>query len=227
MSAKAFDLDFSERFGALDDPKASFVSKVYATLSLSLIVTALAAAWSAINIPIISPTWALLRWAPLLMLFVAMFIRMSGPFGWAFLFAFVTVEGLVIGPIITAYAAISGPFTVGYAVGLTALIFLGLTAYVRISGKNFSYLGGFLWMATLGLLITGIVLMFFPGPTAHYIYSWVGAALFSLWILYDTSAVTREHYQNNNVVGAVLNLYIDIIQLFLFILSIVSGRNRD
>ena len=227
MSTKGFDLDFSERFGALDDAKAAFVSKVYATLSLSLIVTAAAAAWSAMNISIASPSWALLRWAPLAMLFIAMFIRLSGPFGWVFLFAFVTVQGLVIGPILTAYAALSGPYTVGYAAGLTALIFLGLTAYVRISGKNFSYLGGFLWMATIGLLITGIALMFIGGPTAHYIYSWVGAALFSLWILYDTSKVTREHYQNNNVVGAVLNLYVDIINLFIFILSIVSGRSRN
>ena len=107
------------------------------------------------------------------------------------------------------------------------MIFLGLTAYVRITGKNFSYLGGFLWMATIALMLTGFALMFFGGATAQYIYACVGAVLFSLWILYDTSAVTRQYYQANDVVGAVLNLYLDILNLFLFLLQILSGRSKD
>jgi FtsH-binding integral membrane protein len=111
---------------------------------------------------------------------------------------------------------------------LTAAIFLTLTAYVRWSGKNFSYLGGFLMVATVGLFLAGLLFLFFPSANASYFMAWIGALVFSGWILYDTSAVTRQYYQSGNVVGAILALYLDILNLFLMLLRILSGnRSRD
>jgi FtsH-binding integral membrane protein len=60
-----------------------------------------------------------------------------------------------------------------------------------------------------------------------YWYSCIGALIFSGWILFDTSAVTRQYYQENNVPGAVLMLYVDILNLFLFLLRILSNRSDD
>lgn len=222
-------LDFEQRFAALDDAKAAFVSKVYASLGGCLILSTLACAWANTQMgwSIVRPNLAWLQWVPLGMMVMSMFIRslLTGIIGWGFLLTFVTIMGLILGPVINIYSNMpGGTRIVGTALGLTAVIFLGLTAYVRISGKNFSYLGGFLSMATLGLIVAGIALMFIGGSTAHYVYAWCSAVIFSGWILYDTSAVTREHYHNNNVVGAVLNLYIDIVQLFLALLRILSDR---
>lgn len=222
-------LDFEQRFAALDDAKAAFVSKVYATLAGCLIWSTLVCAWAntQMGLNFVIPNFVWLRWVPLGMLVMAMFIRsmLSGIIGWGFLLTFVTVMGMVLGPVIYVYSKLpGGTAIVGTAFGVTAVIFLGLTAYVRISGKNFSYLGGFLTVATLGLIAASIALMFIGGPMAHYVYAWISAVIFCGWILYDTSAVTREHYHNNNVVGAVLNLYIDIVQLFLAILRILGDR---
>ena len=226
-------LDLDQRFAALDDEKAAFVSKVYLSLSGCMLVSTLACALvvssqQVMNMVLANYSW--LSWMPLVMLFGAMFVRglLRGAAGWIFLLAFVSLMGLLLGPIIAFYTKTpAGTTTVGMALGLTAVIFLGLTAYVRITGANFSYLGGFLWMATIALFLTGIALMFFGGATAQYIYACVGAVLFSLWILYDTSAVTRAYYQANDVVGAVLKLYLDILNLFLFLLQILSGRSKD
>ncbi|MCW8132278.1 MAG: US12 family protein [Planctomycetota bacterium] len=222
-------LDFEQRFAALDDVKAAFVSKVYGTLAMCLIISTLAAAFvnTKMGFGIVAPNYVWLRWVPFGMLLVASFVRslLRGIVGWCFLLTFVVAMGLVLGLVVFAYSRLPGGMElVATALGITAAIFLTLTAYVRISGKNFTYLGGFLSMATIGLLLAGFALMFFGGPTANYIYAWVGAVIFSGWILYDTSAVTHIHYHENNVVGAVLDLYIDIVQLFLFILRILGGR---
>ncbi|MBI3830983.1 MAG: US12 family protein [Planctomycetes bacterium] len=222
-------LDFDQRFAALDDAKAAFVSKVYGLLCVSLIASTLTCAFTVANMATMR---GFANWAGLLalgLLLIGMFVRLSGPLGYVFLFGFVSLIGVSLGPLIDHYLKTpDGTNTVGLALGLTAGIFLGLTAYVRISGKNFSYLFGFLWIATIGMMLAGLALMFFGGPMSRYIYSWIGAALFCGWILYDTSAVTREYYQSNNVVGAVLNLFLDIVNLFLYILSILSNsRSRD
>lgn len=222
-------LDFEQRFAALDDVKAAFVSKVYGTLAMCLILSTLAAAFvnTQMGFGIVAKNFFWLRWVPFGMLLTATFVRslLRGIVGWCFLLSFVVAMGLVLGFVVYAYSRMPGGMEiVALSLGITAAIFLTLTAYVRISGKNFTYLGGFLSMATVGLIIAGLALMFFGGPTAHYIYAWVGAAIFSLWILYDTSAVTHIHYHDNNVVGAVLDLYIDIVQLFLFILRILGNR---
>ncbi|GMV81637.1 MAG: hypothetical protein AMXMBFR7_28210 [Planctomycetota bacterium] len=228
MALQTFDLTLDQRFAALDDAKAAFVTKVYGTLALSLIVTTLACGFTVANIDTMRPFAKVAGFITLGMVILSIFVRLKGVFGWAFLWTFVTLIGISLGPLINAYVSSAlGLETLTYALGLTATIFVGLTAYVRFTGKDFSWMGGFLWMATLGLIITSIAFFFFPSPNLYYWYSWVGALIFSGWILYDTSQVTRQYFQDNNVVGAVLNLYLDIVNLFLYLLSILSGRSRD
>jgi uncharacterized protein len=231
MALAMNDMSLEERFAALDDDKARFVSKVYSALSMSLL-------WSAIvcgvGISIFKemPEAELMRtrmviWVVQAVLILAsMFIRMQGTFGWIFLSAFVSVTGLALAPILIGVEQRHGIYTIGAALGLTGSIFLTLTGYVRYSGKDFSYLGGFLWMATIGLLLTGLLFMFFPQwrSQVNFWYSGIGALIFCGWILYDTSAVTRQYYRENNVPGAVLNLFIDIVQLFLYLLRMLSDR---
>lgn len=234
------NMSLDERFAALDDEKARFVSKVYSGLTLSLAVAAVSCGISIALFNKMPPQevrgiFTIMCIVELVMIVGSMFIRMTGPFGWAFLLSFVTVTGVTLAPVLMIYArppadapmSNSGTATIAAALGLTATIFLTLTAYVRWSGKDFSYLGGFLWMATIGLIVTGIGLMFFNYETVNYIRACIGALIFCGWILFDTSAVTRQYYRDNNVVGAVLTLYLDILNLFMFLLQILGNRRRD
>ncbi|MFH0939002.1 MAG: Bax inhibitor-1 family protein [Planctomycetota bacterium] len=225
------NLTLEERFAALDDDKARFVTKVYGGLTISLIVATIACVFGlqwfgAMSAEQAYSSWRMLWWVELGLIVLSMFLRLSGPFGWLFLMAFVSITGLTLAPVLIIYQQISGNGTIAMALGLTATTFLSLSAYVRYSGKDFSYLGGFLWMATIGLIITGLLLWIWPSQNVSYWQACIGALIFCGWILFDTSAVTRQYYQENNVVGAVLKLYLDILLLFMYLLQILSGRRE-
>jgi uncharacterized protein len=231
MALAMNDMSLEERFAALDDDKARFVSKVYSALSMSLLWSAIVCGvgisfFKGMAIPDLISTSRIIWFAQLALILSSLFIRWQGTMAWMFLAAFVSVVGLGLAPILILYEKFAGVHTIAVALGLTGTIFLTLTAYVRYSGKDFSYLGGFLWMATIGLCLTGLLFMFFPQWRAqvNFWYSGIGALIFCGWILYDTSAVTRQYYRENNVPGAVLNLFIDIVQLFLYLLRMLSDR---
>jgi len=228
MALSLANMSLEERFAALDDDKARFVSKVYSGLTASLALATIACVLGIVNFRAIAPgTWRMLLWVELGLIILSLFLRLSGALGWVFLAAFVTLTGLTLAPVLIMYQIIAGTQTIALALGFTAAIFLTLTAYVRYSGKDFSYLGGFLWMATIGLILTGIAFLFWPNAELSYWRACIGALIFCGWILFDTSAVTRVYYRNNNVVGAILALYVDILNLFLLLLQILSGKRKD
>jgi FtsH-binding integral membrane protein len=207
------------------DAREQFVSNVYGGLTLCLALAAglslIGAEWFKNNLPQSYQTWSILRWVPFGMLLIAMFVRFRGVVGWGFLLSFVAIQGFVIGPWLLVY----GLGTAGLAFGITMGMFVGLTAYARWSGQNFSWMGGFLSLATVGLMVAGLAISFFGvSADAHLAFSFIGALVFSCWILYDTSAVLNEHYESNNLCGAILQLFVDFVNLFLFILRILGGR---
>merc|ERR1712232_1098919 len=73
----------------------------------------------------------------------------------------------------------------------TAAIFLGLTVYTMLYGKDFSYLGGFLSVALGGLILTGVAGWFFPALIESLVFGLVGALTFCGYILYDTSRLVK------------------------------------
>jgi FtsH-binding integral membrane protein len=77
------------------------------------------------------------------------------------------------------------------------------------------------------VILTGLAFLFWPSAELSYWRACIGALIFCGWILFDTSAVTRTYYRDNNVVGAILALYVDILNLFLLLLQILSGKRRD
>ena len=225
-------MTFEERFSPLDSAQAQFVSKVYSGLTYSLVVATVACAmaislFNQMPVPQVRAITTVCIIAEVVLALIAAFVRFSGPFGWLFLTVFVALTGVTLAPILIIYEKLAGVGTIAAALALTATIFLTLTAYVRYSGKDFSWMGGFLWMGLFGLIIVGVLSIFLPMPNVNYWTSWFGAVLFSGWILYDTSAVTRQYYQDDNVVGAVINLYLDILNLFLYILRILGDRRSN
>ena len=221
-----YQMEHGSAYAGMDEGVARFIGKVYGTLAICMMASTAICAFAVANIQAFYPIAGVSRWILLGMILVSCFVRLSGPLAWAYLAAFVSLISVMIAPMIYSFTrTTAGTMTVASALGLTAAIFLVLTAYVRISGKSFTFMGGILWVSTLALIITGIALMFFPSKDAHYWLSCVSAVIFSGWILYDTSAVTEIHYPNNNVPGAVLNLYVDLVNLFLNLLSILRGRD--
>lgn len=138
-------------------------------------------------------------------------------FAWAFL------QGLVVAPLI-ALANAYAPNLVTQASLITAAVFLGLTAYVFVSGKDFGFLRGVLWIGffgVLGLSLAGLLFGFDLGVW----YSIAVAMLFAGFILYDTSNILHRYPSNAYVAGAIV-LFTDVVILFRQILIILMS-SRD
>jgi len=113
------------------------------------------------------------------------------------------------------------------AVVLTALITAGLTLYACQTKRDLSWMGGALWILLLVLIGGGLIRLFFPTtPLLDTIWAGFGALVFSGLILYDTWRI-MHHVSPDQWVLAALSLYIDIINLFMYLLQFLGAANRQ
>jgi len=111
------------------------------------------------------------------------------------------------------------------AAGITAIIFFSLTAFTMQSKWDFSFLGAGLGVALMCLFLWGIGLSIFGGgANIMYLYSLAGAVIFSLYIVFDTWLITQKFGPDDYIIAAI-SLYLDIINLFLFILSLLRSND--
>lgn len=112
----------------------------------------------------------------------------------------------------------------------TTGIFTGLTIYSYQTKINYTMYGNILIILLYALFMFGIFIPFFHIPILYTIYSVGGAVLFSFYIVYDTQLIinckNRELiYTVDDYVIAAVNLYLDFINLFIFMIDIIGGRN--
>lgn len=198
----------------------------YFLLSLTLLFSGLMAA---VAMKTNAPS---LGWLALLgsigLLFLTMALRNS-VWGLLAVFAFTGFWGYTMGPFLNMYIATfaNGMELIMTAMGGTGAIFLALSAYVLVSKKDFSFLGGFLFVGVIAILITLIIGFFFPTPALQLIVSAVSMIIFSGYILYDTSAIIRGG--ETNYIMATVRLFMDILIIFqnlLMLLGALSGRRN-
>ncbi len=140
-------------------------------------------------------------------------------------FAFTGVLGAAIGPMLNHYLSMAnGPQLIMQALGGTALVFFALSAYVLTTRKDFSFMGGFLFVGLIVALIASIALMFFHAPAAQMALSAGIVLLMSGLILFDTSRII--HGGETNYIRATVSLYLDIYNLFTHLL-ILLGLSDD
>ena len=116
---------------------------------------------------------------------------------------------------------LSGISTVG--------IFSGLTIYAWQTKYDYTQFGNCLLIALLGLIIFGMFSVFIPGNIGQIVYASAGAVIFSFYIVYDTQLIIggnnrRIQYSVDDYALAAINLYLDIINLFMAILELIDGR---
>jgi modulator of FtsH protease len=150
----------------------------------------------------------------------------------AALLGFTFVSGLFIAPalfVATLMAKLGGTLSanpVRDAFLLASAGFGGLTLYAFTSKKDFSFLGGMLWMGLLVLLGASLIGMFVGSAVFHLAIASVGVLLFGAYVLYDTSRLLHSD-EPITPVDAAISLYLDFLNLFLFLLQILSSGRRD
>eukprot|EP00668_Euglena_longa_P038000 GGOE01048950.1.p1 GENE.GGOE01048950.1~~GGOE01048950.1.p1 ORF type:complete len:250 (-),score=103.22 GGOE01048950.1:299-1048(-) len=206
----------------------SFIRKVYAVLSIQLAVTTMFL-FAAAFIPAYKEFLLRNRWLSmvcsilsLVMLLPLHVMKDQHPTNLYLLGGWTLSLSLMV----SASTVFVPPAIICQAFFLTFAVVTGLTIYAFTSKKDFTFLQGGLFSALWILLLVGFLRLFVPfGPAAHLVYASVGALLFVGFLLYDTSNLIRK-YSVDDWIPAVITLYLDILNLFLHILQMLSQR-RD
>ncbi len=196
-----------------------FIKKVYSLLAMSMGTAAIGAYFgSGPLLLLVAPNMMLFFILQIALIFFASFAARKPGLNMVALFSFTTVSGLTLGPLLYQV----GPSIAAEAFALTAITFAGLSMYVVYSKKDFSFMSGFLMTGLIVLVVGGLLNMFFiQSGMMHFVMSGASVLLFSGFILYDTSNILR-YYGTDEYVSATLALYLDVLNLFIALLSILG-----
>jgi modulator of FtsH protease len=146
------------------------------------------------------------------------------------LYLFTFLEGLALAPLITIYLNFqNGGLILAEAFFLTAVSSLSLAVYAWISKRNFNRLGGILFMGVILLIVAMLISFFIPSTFFALLISALGVGIFSAYVLYYVQQAKYLADTMPNAIGLTVSLFITVLNLFLFILRILSifqGGNR-
>ena len=134
------------------------------------------------------------------------------------------ISGLFLGPCIHQYAHVLGWQTVFLAYLGTGGVMAGCGAIGALSGINFQPMGRFLMFALLGLIGMGILSMFVHmSQGVTIVWSLLGMAVFALFFIFDFFRLAHEENTWEAAVGLTMNLYLDFINFFLYLLQFIAA----
>uniref|UniRef100_A0A7S1JUQ6 Transmembrane BAX inhibitor motif-containing protein 4 n=1 Tax=Vitrella brassicaformis TaxID=1169539 RepID=A0A7S1JUQ6_9ALVE len=213
-----------------------FIRKVYGILSVQLLITTVMAACLCTDAAklFIAKNAAIL-WVAMAVQLVLTFVMMcfSGlmrqfPTNYILLGVWTAVEGLLVGSI----CAFTDPQLVLVAAALTTGIVLSLTLFAFQTKYDFTSWAPYLFVVALGFFLTGLMMgimgMFGVHiKLLHILYCGFGVILFSIYLVFDTQMIVgakhaRFEFSVDDYCFAALMLYIDIIQIFLYLLRLLQ-----
>lgn len=155
-------------------------------------------------------------------LFMGISANRNSALGVVLLLVLTGFMGLMLGPVLqVALHLKNGAQLVGLAAGGTGIIFMSLATIATVSKKDFSFLGNFLFIGLILLVVASLANMFFQIPALALALSGVSVLLFSGYILYDVSRIVQGG--ETNYVMATLALYLDIYNLFINLLHLLMA----
>jgi len=153
------------------------------------------------------------------MLFVVSALRNTA-WGVLAVFGFTFVSGVMLAPMLQYAAGLSnGGQLVALAGGMTAAVFLVMATIATVSKRDFSFLGKFLFVGLILLIIASLANIFFQVPVASIAISAIAVMIFSLYLLYDVSSIVRGG--QTNYIMATLALFLDIFNIFVNLLNLL------
>jgi FtsH-binding integral membrane protein len=227
----------------IDEGLRAHMNKVYGLMSVAMLLTA-GVAWAvgttdallAIFRDPVTLRPNILGWvvmfAPLIMAFAfgAMINRLSAAAAQLFFYTFAAVMGLSLAWIFKVFTGVS----IAQTFLITAIAFAGLSLYGYTTKKDLSGFGTFLMMGLIGLLVAMIVNLFLASSALAFAISVIGVLIFAGLTAYDTQRIKNDYIAHavhgdqewlakSAIMGA-LNLYLDFINLFMFLLQFLGNR---
>ena len=155
-------------------------------------------------------------------MFAAIAANRNSSLGVVLLLGLTFLLGLMLGPILQhALHFSNGGQIVGLAAGGTGIILLTLASIATTTKKDFSFMGKFLLVGIILLIVASLANIFLQIPAMALALSAIGVILFSGFILYDVSRIVNGG--ETNYVMATLSLYLSIYNLFTSLLHLLMG----
>lgn len=197
----------------------------YMLLSMTLLFSGLTASISmALNMPPMTYLISVIGGMVIAMFVLPRFA--NSPAGIGIVFLVTGMLGFGLGPMLTMYASLpNGGNIIMLALGGTGVIFMGLSAYVLATRKDFSFLGGFLMVGFLLVLVAAVANIFLQMPVMSLMISSVVILIMSGFILYDTSRII--HGGETNYILATIGLYMTIFNIFISLLQLLGIMGGD
>ena len=148
--------------------------------------------------------------------------------GVAFLLLMTGLLGWFLGPLLTYTLALkNGAQLIGYAAGGTAVVFLVMGAIATTTKRDFSFMGKFLFVGMIALLVAMIANMFLQIPALALTISTLVIVVFSLFLLHDLSRIVTGG--ETNYIMATTGVYLSLFNIFANLLQILGifGGSRD
>ncbi len=220
----------SHLYSAKTGIETTFFGKVMAFFALAILC-------SAAGVYITSTYWMEYFYQQPALIYVAMVVELAIVLTsrlWStkvplnrFLFVLFTfISGMTAAPLIGILA--NTPEGVGIltkALLATGLMFTATAAFGWTTKMNLTGMRGFLMIGLIGMIVTGLIGVFIPwSNTMEMVYSGVGVLLFTGFIAYDFQKI--KSYPEDRYIDAALVLYLDIFNLFMYILRLILSMNR-
>ena len=230
------------RTAQIDEGLRAHMNKVYGLMSVGMLLTG-AVAWAVGTSDALMQVFrtaegsiTILGWvvmfAPLIMFFAfgAVINRLSVAGAQLFFYAYAAVMGLSLAWIFQAFTGVS----IAQTFLITAIAFAGLSLYGYTTKKDLSGFGTFLMMGVIGLVVAMIVNIFLASSALMFAISVIGVLIFAGLTAYDTQNIKNTYLQHAQVgdsewlrkaaIMGALQLYLDFINLFMFLLQFMGNR---
>ena len=211
--------------------EASFLSQVFAFFGLAILTSA-AGTYAGFNFLapyfIAMPSLAFFIYAlELILVFSSRAWSTIRPLNYLLFALFAFMTGLTLVPLLANIIyQFGGPDIIIKALVATTLMFSGTAIFGWVTKKDLSGLSGFLWISLIGMIIVSIVGVFWRwSSTFEMIFAGFGVVLFSAYTMYDIQKL--KTWPRDRAVDAALHLYLDIFNLFIFILRLIGGSSRN
>ena len=201
------------------------IRNTYTLLSITLVFSAMTATAS-VFMQMPPMTYLLSIGGAFVLMWLVLPRTANSASGIGVVFAITGLLGFALGPILTMYLSLpNGPQIIATALGGTGVIFLGLSGYALTTRRDFSFLGGFLFVGFLVVLAAALANIFLAIPALSLALSATIVMLMSGFILYDTSRMVNGGM--DNYILATVSLYLNIFNLFISLLHLLGFASND
>ena len=201
------------------------IRNTYTMLSMTLVFSAIMAA---VSTYLVMPpmTYLMAVGGALVMIWFVLPKAAKTANGIWVVFAITGLLGFGLGPLLNMYLSLpNGPQIVGVALGGTGAIFLGLSGYALTTRKDFSFLGDFLFVGFIVVLLAALANIFLQIPALSLTIYAAVILIMSGFILYDTGRMVRGG--ETNYLLATVSLYLSMFNIFIHLLHLLGFAGGD